>query len=167
MAEGVAAFPTPILQVGNPALPTWVSLRADMCVKRKPTTTTTTARNVAIATCKVALLNHDNLKVHITPSFGGGHQVLPLWPPLWLPLWQTVQDVMPVGGGAVPVMTLASSAPTGLAPYAIGPYGFGIYGHGPYGRLYRHLNPSQHWHPAVGRCVSAVVGNRGGQLVEP
>jgi hypothetical protein len=31
-----------------------------MCVKRKPTTT---ARKVAIATCNVALLNRDNLKV--------------------------------------------------------------------------------------------------------
>ena len=39
VAEGAAALPTPILQVGNRRCQAWVSLRAAMCVKRKPTTT--------------------------------------------------------------------------------------------------------------------------------
>ena len=42
-----------------------------MCVKRKPTTR---ARNAATATCNVALLNRDNLKVQRNPSFGGGRK---------------------------------------------------------------------------------------------
>ena len=81
----------------------WESLQAAMRVNREPTTT---ARKVAIATCNVALLNLDSLKVQRTPSLGGGHNALPLWLPLWLLLWQTVQDVMPVGGGAVPVLSI-------------------------------------------------------------
>ena len=63
----------------------WESLRAAMRVNRKPTAI---ASKVAIATCNVALLKLDNLKVQRTLSSGAGHKVLPLRLPLWLLLWQ-------------------------------------------------------------------------------
>ena len=103
VAEGHAAFQTPYCKLATRRCQAWEALRAAMYVNRKPTTT---ARKVATATCNVALLKRDNLKVQRTLSFGGGHKVLPLWLPLWLLLWQTVQDVMPVNGGAVPVMSI-------------------------------------------------------------
>jgi hypothetical protein len=75
-----------------------------MCVKCKPTTT---ARKVAIATRNVAFAQARQPQSTENPfRFGGGHNVLPLWLPLWLLLWQTVQYVMPVSGGAVPVINI-------------------------------------------------------------
>ena len=105
VAEGVAALQTPILQVGNPALPSMGVTARGYVREAQANNNGTQGDDCNVQCCPAKTRQPQSTE---NPSFGGGHKVLPLWLPLWLLLWQTVHDVMPVNGGAVPVMSIGA-----------------------------------------------------------